>query len=120
MRRRCAGPHRVWFLMIRRPPRSTLCPYTTLFRSPVVAAVGDPHAEAELAEGVGLALHVVLETLSPAERVAFVLHDLFAVPFADVAALLVRAPDAARQLARRARRSRSEECRVGEECTLRC
>ena len=71
---------------------------------PVVAAVGDPHAEAELAEGVGIALLVVLETLSPAERVAFVLHDLFAVPFGEVAALLDRTPDAARQLASRARR----------------
>ena len=48
---------------------------------PVIAAVDGPAAEAELADGVGVALLVVLETLSPSERVAFVLHDLFAVPF---------------------------------------
>jgi RNA polymerase sigma-70 factor (ECF subfamily) len=71
---------------------------------PVVAAVDDPQAEAELADGVGIALLVVLETLSPSERVAFVLHDLFAVPFDEIAALLDRSPDAARQLASRARR----------------
>jgi RNA polymerase sigma factor (sigma-70 family) len=71
---------------------------------PVVAAVEDPQAEAELAEGVGIALLVVLETLSPAERVAFVLHDLFAVPFDEIATLLDRTPEAARQLASRARR----------------
>src|SRR5205814_2885168 len=71
---------------------------------PVVTAVEDPQAEAELADGVGIALLVVLETLSPSERVAFVLHDLFAVPFGEIAALLDRTPDAARQLASRARR----------------
>jgi RNA polymerase sigma factor (sigma-70 family) len=64
----------------------------------------DPEHEALLAEGVGLALLVVLETLSPAERVAFVLHDLFAVPFEEVAAVLGRSKAAARQLASRARR----------------
>src|SRR3954452_7994852 len=71
---------------------------------PVVSAVDDPHGEAELADGVGMALLVVLETLSPAERVAFVLHDLFAVPFDEIGSLLDRPPDAARQLASRARR----------------
>jgi RNA polymerase sigma factor (sigma-70 family) len=71
---------------------------------PVITAAGDPQDEAELADGVGIALLVVLETLSPAERVAFVLHDLFAVPFDEIAALLDRTPDAARQLASRARR----------------
>ncbi len=71
---------------------------------PVVAAVDDPHHEAELADGVGIALLVVLETLSPSERVSFVLHDLFAVPFDEIAALLDRTPEAARQLASRARR----------------
>src|SRR3954463_16131467 len=71
---------------------------------PVVAAVDDPQAEAELAEGVGIALLVVLETLSPSERGAFVLPALFAVPFDDIAALLARTPQAARQLASRARR----------------
>jgi hypothetical protein len=53
---------------------------------------------------VGVALLVVLETLTPAERLAFVLHDMFAVPFAEIAAILERTPDAARQLASRARR----------------
>jgi RNA polymerase sigma-70 factor, ECF subfamily len=64
----------------------------------------DPEREALLAEGVGLALLVVLDTLTPAERVAFVLHDLFAVPFEQVAPIVGRSPAAARQLASRARR----------------
>jgi RNA polymerase sigma-70 factor (ECF subfamily) len=65
---------------------------------------GDPEAEAVLADSVGLALLVVLGTLTPAERLAFVLHDLFAMPFTEVAAVLGRSTDAARQLASRARR----------------
>src|SRR6266567_4040608 len=64
----------------------------------------DPEQEALLAESVGLALLVVLETLAPAERLAFVLHDMFAVPFDEIAAILGRSPDSARQLASRARR----------------
>ncbi|MEU3990873.1 RNA polymerase sigma factor SigJ [Streptomyces platensis] len=64
----------------------------------------DPEQEALLADSVGLALLVVLETLSPAERLAFVLHDMFAVPFDEVAPLVDRTPAAARQLASRARR----------------
>jgi RNA polymerase sigma factor (sigma-70 family) len=64
----------------------------------------EPEREAVLADSVGLALLVVLDTLTPPERVAFVLHDLFAVPFDDVAAVLDRSPAAARQLASRARR----------------
>ncbi|WP_018505648.1 sigma-70 family RNA polymerase sigma factor [Parafrankia discariae] len=64
---------------------------------------GDPEQEALLAESVGLALHVVLETLTPAERLAFVLHDMFAVPFHDIAVLLGRSTAATRQLASRAR-----------------
>jgi RNA polymerase sigma factor (sigma-70 family) len=64
----------------------------------------DPEDEALLADSVGLALLVVLDTLTPAERLAFVLHDLFAVPFDEVAAIVGRSPDAARQLASRARR----------------
>jgi RNA polymerase sigma-70 factor (ECF subfamily) len=64
----------------------------------------DPEHEAVLADSVGLALLVVLETLSPAERVAFVLHDTFAVPFDEIAPIVGRSPDAARQLASRARR----------------
>jgi RNA polymerase sigma-70 factor, ECF subfamily len=64
----------------------------------------DPEQEALLAEGVGLALLVVLDTLAPAERLAFVLHDTFAVPFEEIAAILGRSPAATRQLASRARR----------------
>jgi RNA polymerase sigma-70 factor (ECF subfamily) len=64
----------------------------------------DPEHEALLADSVGLALLVVLETLSPAERLAFVLHDMFAVPFDQVAAIVDRTPEATRQLASRARR----------------
>jgi RNA polymerase sigma factor (sigma-70 family) len=64
----------------------------------------DPEHEALLGDAVGLALLVVLETLSPPERLAFVLHDLFAVPFDEIASILERSPDAARQLASRARR----------------
>ena len=63
----------------------------------------DPEHEALLADSVGLALLVVLETLAPAERVAFVLHDMFAVPFDEIAAIVGRSPTAARQLASRAR-----------------
>ncbi len=65
---------------------------------------GDPEHEAMLADSVGLALLVVLETLTPAERLAFVLHDMFAVPFEDIAPIVERSPEAARQLASRARR----------------
>jgi RNA polymerase sigma factor (sigma-70 family) len=64
----------------------------------------DPEAEAELADSVGLALLVVLDMLTPAERLAFVLHDMFAMSFAEVAAVLGRTPEATRQLASRARR----------------
>jgi RNA polymerase sigma factor (sigma-70 family) len=64
----------------------------------------DPEDEALLAEGVGLALLVVLDALTPAERLAFVLHDMFDVPFEEVAAIVGRSPAAARQLASRARR----------------
>jgi RNA polymerase sigma factor (sigma-70 family) len=68
------------------------------------AAGIDPEHEAQLADSVGLALLVVLETLSPAERLAFVLHDVFAVPFDEIAPIVGRSPAAARQLASRARR----------------
>jgi RNA polymerase sigma factor (sigma-70 family) len=64
----------------------------------------DPEHEALLADSVGLALLVVLETLSPPERLAFVLHDMFAVPFDQIAPIVDRSPEAARQLASRARR----------------
>jgi RNA polymerase sigma-70 factor (ECF subfamily) len=65
---------------------------------------GDPEEEAVLADSVGLALLVVLDTLTPAERVAFVLHDMFAMPFTEVAGVLGRSTEATRQLASRARR----------------
>jgi RNA polymerase sigma-70 factor (ECF subfamily) len=64
----------------------------------------DPEHEALQADSVGLAMLVVLETLAPAERLAFVLHDMFAVPFDEIAAIVERSPAAARQLASRARR----------------
>jgi RNA polymerase sigma factor (sigma-70 family) len=74
---------------------------------PIVVAeddCADPEHEALLADSVGLALLVVLERLSPAERLAFVLHDMFAVPFDEIAPMVDRTPTAARQLASRARR----------------
>lgn len=68
------------------------------------AAGSDPEHEALLAESIGLALLIVLDTLSPAERVAFVLHDMFGVPFEEIAPIVGRSAPAARQLASRARR----------------
>jgi RNA polymerase sigma factor (sigma-70 family) len=64
----------------------------------------DPETEAVLADSIGPALLVILHTLAPAERLAFVLHDMFAVPFDDIAPIVGRSPAAARQLASRARR----------------
>lgn len=72
---------------------------------PVEARGTDPEREAVLADSIGPALLVVLETLSPAERVAFVLHDVFAVPFDEIAPIVGRSPVATRQLASRARRA---------------
>jgi RNA polymerase sigma factor (sigma-70 family) len=73
---------------------------------PIVTAddPADPEHETVLADSVGLALLVVLDTLTPAERLAFVLHDMFAVPFEDIAPVVGRTPAATRQLASRARR----------------
>jgi RNA polymerase sigma-70 factor (ECF subfamily) len=73
---------------------------------PIVDADGefDPEHRAMLADAVGLALFVVLDTLPPAERLAFVLHDVFAVPFAEIAPIVERTPEATRKLASRARR----------------
>ena len=67
-------------------------------------AVAEPEEEALLADAMGPALLVVLETLAPAERLAFVLHDMFGVPFDEIAGIVGRSPEAARQLASRARR----------------
>jgi RNA polymerase sigma-70 factor (ECF subfamily) len=76
------------------------------FPDPIVDSADgvDPEHEALLADSVGLALLVVLDTLSPPERLAFVLHDVFAVPFDEIAPIVDRSPEAARQLASRARR----------------
>ena len=74
----------------------------------------DPEHEALLADSVGLALLVVLETLAPAERLAFVLHDMFAVPFDQIAPIVDRSPEAARQLASRARRRVQGDAPVGD------
>jgi RNA polymerase sigma-70 factor (ECF subfamily) len=73
---------------------------------PIISRDGElqPEEEAVLADSVGLALLVVLDTLSPAERLAFVLHDLFGLPFEEIAPMVGRTPAAARQLASRARR----------------
>ncbi|MFI8974592.1 sigma-70 family RNA polymerase sigma factor [Nocardia asteroides] len=73
----------------------------------------DPADEALLADAVGRALLVVLDTLGPAERVAFVLHDMFAVPFADIAPVLGRTPDTTKKLASRARQRVSAPARIG-------
>ncbi|HMB91482.1 MAG TPA: sigma-70 family RNA polymerase sigma factor [Rhodothermales bacterium] len=72
----------------------------------------DPEHEALLADSVGLALLVVLETLTPGERLAFVLHDMFAVPFDEIAAIVDRSPAATRKLASRARRRVQEAATV--------
>src|SRR5215207_7346388 len=81
-------------------------PFDVRMPEPIVdrADGTDPEHEALLADSVGLALLVVLETLSPPERLAFVLHDMFAVPFDEIAPIVDRSPEAARQLASRARR----------------
>jgi len=78
----------------------------TWLPEPVVKTddAADPERDAVLADSVGLALLVVLESLAPAERLAFVLHDVFAVPFEEIATIVDRTPEAARQLASRARR----------------
>ena len=83
---------------------------------PIIDSVAgvDPEHEALLADSVGLALLVVLEMLSPAERLAFVLHDMFAVPFDQIAPIVDRSPEAARQLASRARRRVQGDAPVGD------
>jgi len=97
---------RVCLNALRTRQRRREVPVDVHVPEPVVSPAGGlgPEDEALLADSVGLALMVVLDSLAPAERVAFVLHDLFAVPFEEVADLLDRTPAAARQLASRARR----------------
>ncbi len=88
--------------------------------APEPAATGsDPEQEALLADSIGLALLIVLETLSPAERVAFVLHDMFGVPFEEIAPVVGRNAPAARQLASRARRRVQGEAAGSEAGRLR-
>jgi RNA polymerase sigma factor (sigma-70 family) len=98
---------RVCLNMLRSRRTRSEQPLDELRPEPIIddPAVGtDPEHEALLADAVGIALQVVLDTLSPAERLAFVLHDMFAVPFEEIAAMLQRSPQATRQLASRARR----------------
>ena len=91
---------------IRDRRRRTTEPLDAFHPEPIVSQAehSDPEHEALLAEAVGVALQVVLDALTPAERMAFVLHDMFAVPFAEIAEMVERSPDATRQLASRARR----------------
>jgi len=91
-------------LRSRSTRRETALPETDHAAVPADTGSADPEHEAMLADSVGLALLVVLDTLSPAERLAFVLHDMFAVPFDEIAPVLERTPEATRQLASRARR----------------
>jgi RNA polymerase sigma factor (sigma-70 family) len=91
-------------LRARRGRREEPLADATVEPGPASGDVSDPEAEALLADSVGPALMVVLDTLGPAERLAFVLHDIFAVPFDEIAPILERSPAATRQLASRARR----------------
>src|SRR6185312_4304614 len=97
---------RICLNMLRARSTRVEQPLDMFVPEPLVSpATGDdPEYEALLSDAVGVALQVVLDTLVPAERVAFVLHDMFAVPFDEIASLLDRSPQAARQLASRARR----------------
>jgi RNA polymerase sigma factor (sigma-70 family) len=89
-------------------------PVSTYVPDPIVTRPDElgPEDDAVMADSIGLALLVILETLEPAERLAFVLHDMFAVPFEQIAAIVGRSPAAARQLASRARRRVQEAAPV--------
>ena len=97
---------RVCLNMLRSRDRRREEPLGVHLPDPVISSEGQlqPEEEALLAESISLALLVVLDTLSPAERLAFVLHDTFELPFAEIAPMIGRTPAAARQLASRARR----------------
>ncbi|MER6115940.1 sigma-70 family RNA polymerase sigma factor [Streptomyces sp. NPDC001743] len=95
---------RVCLNMLRSRRTRREDPLDAYDRTPGPGEGEDPEQEALLADSVGVALLVVLDKLAPAERLAFVLHDMFAVPFAEIGPLLDRSPDTARQLASRARR----------------
>jgi RNA polymerase sigma-70 factor, ECF subfamily len=97
---------RVAFNMLRARNTRREQPLDVHLPDPIIDPTegSNPEHEALLADSVGLALLVVLETLTPAERLAFVLHDMFAVPFDEIAPIMERSPEATRQLASRARR----------------
>jgi RNA polymerase sigma factor (sigma-70 family) len=97
---------RVCLNMLRARENRREQPLDVYVPDPIISRADglDPEQEAVLADSVGLAMLVVLETLTPAERLAFVLHDLFAVPFEEIAPMIDRTPAAARQLASRGRR----------------
>jgi RNA polymerase sigma factor (sigma-70 family) len=97
---------RVCLNMLRSRTTRSEAPLDLHLPDPVISREGElePEQEALLADSVGLALLVVLDTLSPAERLAFVLHDMFDLPFDEIAPMVGRSPEAARQLASRARR----------------
>jgi RNA polymerase sigma factor (sigma-70 family) len=97
---------RVCLNMLRSREHRRETPLDVRVPEPIISPESglDPEQEALLADAVGLALLVVLETLTPAERLAFVLHDMFAVPFDEIAPMIDRSPVATRQLASRARR----------------
>jgi len=100
------GVSRVCLDMLRARRSRREAPLEPRVPEPIVSPEEgtDPEHEALLADSVGLALLVVLETLTPPERLAFVLHDMFAMPFGEIAPIVDRSPEAARQLASRARR----------------
>jgi RNA polymerase sigma-70 factor, ECF subfamily len=97
---------RVALNMLRSRATRREAPLEVHLSDPIIGPAdgSDPEHEVLLTDAVGLALLVVLDTLSPAERLAFVLHDMFAVPFEQIAPIVERSPEAARQLASRARR----------------
>jgi RNA polymerase sigma-70 factor (ECF subfamily) len=97
---------RVCLNMLRSRKTRREAPLETHLPDPIVSPKEgiDPEQEALLGDAVGLAMLVVLDALAPAERIAFVLHDVFAVPFDEIAPIVSRTPAAARQLASRARR----------------
>jgi RNA polymerase sigma factor (sigma-70 family) len=107
---------RVCLNMLRSRQTRREEPFGPHVPEPIVDSVAgmDPEHEVLLADSVGLALLVVLETLAPAERLAFVLHDMFAVPFDQIAPIVDRSPEAARQLASRARRRVRDSAPVGD------
>jgi RNA polymerase sigma factor (sigma-70 family) len=107
---------RVCLNMLRSRQTRREEPFGPHVPEPIVDSVAgmDPEHEVLLADSVGLALLVVLETLAPAERLAFVLHDMFAVPFDQIAPIVDRSPEAARQLASRARRRVRGSAPVGD------